>query len=59
MGYAAVQGSLDPSIVAPLYCGAIFWTLIYDTIYAHQVRSQLTGCDDRGWLFEPLLDCVT
>jgi len=35
MGYAAVTGTLT---VAPvlLYAGAIFWTIGYDTIYAHQ-----------------------
>ena len=25
------------SIVLPLYCAGICWTMIYDTIYAHQV----------------------
>ncbi|MDO8290007.1 MAG: 4-hydroxybenzoate octaprenyltransferase [Parvibaculum sp.] len=35
MGYAAVRGPLDwPPIL--LYAGAIFWTIGYDTIYAHQ-----------------------
>jgi 4-hydroxybenzoate polyprenyltransferase len=35
MGWAAVTGSLDwpPAL---LYLGGIFWTLGYDTIYAHQ-----------------------
>jgi len=36
MGWAAVQGSLDLSVVAPLYISGIAWTLLYDTIYAHQ-----------------------
>jgi len=49
MGYAAVKGACDPSIVVPLYIGGVFWTLVYDTIYAHQVglnasKSQLWIC---------------
>lgn len=36
LGWAAVKGSLDPLIVLPLYSSGIFWTLVYDTIYAHQ-----------------------
>jgi 4-hydroxybenzoate polyprenyltransferase len=35
VGWSAVQGSLAwPPIV--IYVGGIFWTLAYDTIYAHQ-----------------------
>jgi len=37
MGYAAVKGYCDWSIVLPLYFAGISWTLVYDTIYAHQV----------------------
>ncbi|KAK9715905.1 hypothetical protein RND81_06G197800 [Saponaria officinalis] len=36
LGWAAVRGSLDPFIVLPLYASGICWTLVYDTIYAHQ-----------------------
>ncbi|KAF5177463.1 4-hydroxybenzoate octaprenyltransferase [Thalictrum thalictroides] len=36
LGWAAVHGSLDPAIVLPLYSAGVFWTLVYDTIYAHQ-----------------------
>ncbi|CAM0884689.1 unnamed protein product [Alopecurus aequalis] len=36
LGWAAVKGSLDPAIVLPLYTAGICWTLVYDTIYAHQ-----------------------
>lgn len=35
IGYAAVTGGMHPAAVA-LYLGGIFWTLGYDTIYAHQ-----------------------
>ncbi len=35
VGWAAVRGSLDlPAVV--LYVGGVFWTLGYDTVYAHQ-----------------------
>lgn len=35
MGWAAVTGALDiPALL--LYAGGFFWTLSYDTIYAHQ-----------------------
>ncbi len=37
MGYAAHQGSLGPAAIG-LYAAGIFWTLGYDTIYAHQDR---------------------
>jgi len=35
MGWAAVMGTLEPAAFA-LYAAGIFWTLGYDTIYAHQ-----------------------
>lgn len=38
MGYAAVQGACDWAICLPLYVAGISWTMIYDTIYAHQDR---------------------
>ena len=36
VGWAAVHGSCDWSVVLPLYAGGFWWTLLYDTIYAHQ-----------------------
>ncbi|XP_038995878.1 4-hydroxybenzoate polyprenyltransferase, mitochondrial-like [Hibiscus syriacus] len=36
LGWSAIKGSLDPAIVLPLYFSGVFWTLVYDTIYAHQ-----------------------
>uniref|UniRef100_A0ACD5Z2C2 Uncharacterized protein n=4 Tax=Avena sativa TaxID=4498 RepID=A0ACD5Z2C2_AVESA len=36
LGWAAIKGSLDPAVVLPLYTAGICWTLVYDTIYAHQ-----------------------
>ena len=35
LGWAAVTGGLSPAPLL-LYAGGIFWTLGYDTIYAHQ-----------------------
>lgn len=38
MGYSAVMGSVDWALCLPLYVSGICWTIVYDTIYAHQVR---------------------
>ena len=36
MGWAATYGTIDLYTIAPLYIGSITWTLVYDTLYAHQ-----------------------
>ena len=36
MGYVAVRGAVDWYVVGPLYTGCVSWTVIYDTLYAHQ-----------------------
>lgn len=36
LGWAAIKGNLDLTVVLPLYASGICWTLVYDTIYAHQ-----------------------
>ncbi|KAG9442277.1 hypothetical protein H6P81_018131 [Aristolochia fimbriata] len=36
LGWSAIQGSLDPAVVLPLYFSGVCWTLVYDNIYAHQ-----------------------
>ncbi|XP_057686818.1 4-hydroxybenzoate polyprenyltransferase, mitochondrial [Corythoichthys intestinalis] len=36
LGWAAVRGACDWSVCLPLYFSGVMWTLIYDTIYAHQ-----------------------
>jgi 4-hydroxybenzoate polyprenyltransferase len=36
LGWSAVAGSVDWRVCLPLYTGGILWTLVYDTIYAHQ-----------------------
>jgi len=60
LGWAAVRGRLDWAAVA-LYVAGIFWTLGYDTIYAHQDKeddaligvkstARLLGASTRPWL---------
>jgi len=36
LGWSAINGTCNWSIVLPLYAAGISWTMIYDTIYAHQ-----------------------
>ncbi|XP_042326570.1 4-hydroxybenzoate polyprenyltransferase, mitochondrial isoform X2 [Sceloporus undulatus] len=38
LGWSAVQGSCNWSVCLPLYFSGVLWTLMYDTIYAHQDR---------------------
>jgi 4-hydroxybenzoate polyprenyltransferase len=40
MGWAAVHGSMDFGTVTPLYTSAVLWTVVYDTIYAHQDKKE-------------------
>jgi len=40
LGWAAVRGSCDWAVVLPLYGAGVCWTLVYDTIYAHQARAR-------------------
>lgn len=44
VGYAAVLGHVDLAICLPLYLGAVMWTIVYDTIYAYQDRSDDLKC---------------
>ena len=44
LGWAAVHGSCDWGVVLPLYGAGVCWTLVYDTIYAHQASGWLGGC---------------
>ena len=61
VGFAAVAGRLAPEAVA-LYASGVFWTLGYDTIYAHQDKeddaligvkssARRLGEATRPWLF--------
>jgi 4-hydroxybenzoate polyprenyltransferase len=60
LGFAAQTGRLDGGD-AMLYAGLIFWTLGYDTVYAHQDKgddeligvkstARLFGSDSRKWI---------
>jgi len=37
LGWSAVAGAVNWSVCLPLYAGGVCWTLVYDSIYAHQV----------------------
>lgn len=39
LGWSAVHGVCNWMVVLPLYAAAMSWTLIYDTIYAHQDKA--------------------
>jgi 4-hydroxybenzoate polyprenyltransferase len=43
MGYSAAAGSVDWLIATPLYFGGIAYGVMYDCIYAHQVRRSFTS----------------
>jgi hypothetical protein len=38
LGWAAARGACDWGALLPLYASGVCWTLVYDTIYAHQAR---------------------
>ncbi|KAL0033263.1 hypothetical protein WJX77_001009 [Trebouxia sp. C0004] len=52
LGYAAVHGYLDWQIF-PLYAHGVCWTLVYDTIYAHQDKDDdiVVGIKSTALLF--------
>ncbi|XP_041336275.1 4-hydroxybenzoate polyprenyltransferase, mitochondrial isoform X2 [Pyrgilauda ruficollis] len=37
LGWSAIKGSCEWSVCLPLYFAGVMWTLVYDTIYAHQI----------------------
>ncbi|XP_041086548.1 4-hydroxybenzoate polyprenyltransferase, mitochondrial-like isoform X2 [Polyodon spathula] len=39
LGWSAIKGSCDWSVCLPLYFSGVMWTLVYDTIYAHQDKA--------------------
>jgi 4-hydroxybenzoate polyprenyltransferase len=39
MGWSAVMGAYNWAVMVPLFTSSIFWTLFYDTIYAHQDKA--------------------
>ncbi|CAM39672.1 putative prenyltransferase [Leishmania braziliensis MHOM/BR/75/M2904] len=44
VGYAAVLGRVDMAVCVPIYCAAVIWTILYDTIYAYQDRRDDLKC---------------
>ncbi|CBH17929.1 prenyltransferase, putative [Trypanosoma brucei gambiense DAL972] len=44
VGYAAVLNRIDLAVTLPIYCSAVVWTVLYDTIYAYQDRADDLKC---------------
>ncbi|KIK08371.1 hypothetical protein K443DRAFT_85083 [Laccaria amethystina LaAM-08-1] len=55
LGWSAVAGSADWSVCLPLYAGGVCWTLVYDSIYAHQDKNDdvHAGIRSTALLFGP------
>ena len=69
LGFAAETGRLDPAD-GIMYAGLFFWTLGYDTIYAHQDKeddaligvkstARLLGANSRVWILRFYAVCFT
>ncbi|KAH9049010.1 UbiA prenyltransferase family-domain-containing protein [Lactarius hengduanensis] len=39
LGWSAVAGAVHWPVAVPLYAGGVLWTLVYDSIYAHQDKA--------------------
>ncbi|KAJ8941362.1 hypothetical protein NQ314_010425 [Rhamnusium bicolor] len=39
LGYSAIHGNVNLATCLPLYMAGVCWTIIYDTIYAHQDKT--------------------
>ena len=39
LGWSAVSGGVNWPIAGTLYAGGVLWTLVYDSIYAHQDKA--------------------
>ncbi|KAH9951854.1 UbiA prenyltransferase family-domain-containing protein [Amylocystis lapponica] len=48
LGWSAVANSVDWSVCLPLYAGGFCWTLVYDTVYAHQDKADDVLVDIRS-----------
>jgi len=53
LGWSAIAGHTAWNICLPLYAGSFLWTLVYDTIYAHQDKLDdvLVGIRSTALLF--------
>ncbi|KAF5834249.1 UbiA prenyltransferase family-domain-containing protein [Dunaliella salina] len=60
LGWAAVRGACDWSVVLPLYLAGTCWSLVYDTIYAHQDKRDdaVAGMGSTALLFGQKTDLV-
>jgi 4-hydroxybenzoate polyprenyltransferase len=58
LGWSAVTGDLDAAALL-LYAGGVSWTMAYDTIYAHQDKSDdvRVGVKSTALLFGPATKC--
>ncbi|GLJ31304.1 hypothetical protein SUGI_0627960 [Cryptomeria japonica] len=70
LGWAAIKGSLDLDVVLPLYASGICWTLVYETIYAHQDKEDdlkvgvkstalLFGDQTKTWITGFSIACIS
>ncbi len=52
MGWSAITGTIEPAAII-LYSGCVFWTIGYDTIYAHQDKEDdvMAGIKSTARLF--------
>ena len=68
LGWAVVRGEIEPSAMV-LYAAGFFWTLGYDTIYAHQDKeddalvgikstARLLGANTRPWIAGFYIVCM-
>ncbi|KAJ7068137.1 4-hydroxybenzoate polyprenyl transferase [Mycena amicta] len=48
LGWSAVAGVANWSVCLPLYAGGVAWTLVYDSIYAHQDKRDDVGAGIRS-----------
>ena len=53
LGWSAVSGAVHWPVAGALYAGGVFWTLVYDSIYAHQDKTDdvLVGIRSTALLF--------
>ncbi|KAI9144657.1 4-hydroxybenzoate polyprenyl transferase [Paraphysoderma sedebokerense] len=53
LGWTAVAGHSDLEVMLPLYAAGLSWTLVYDTIYAHQDKQDdaIVGIKSTALLF--------
>lgn len=61
LGWCATQGTVDWIACLPLYTAGVCWTIVYDTIYAHQVndrRKSFSNCFPKNLILKFHIDFV-